>query len=57
MQCNTSNILVNYHEHKYVTVVVDLNNEGGSGGKQYDTDRKREIVKHRDTDMTSYITS
>jgi hypothetical protein len=37
VQCGTSNILINYHEHKYATVVVDLNYEGGGGGRQYNT--------------------
>jgi hypothetical protein len=35
VRCGTSNILVNYREHKYATVVLDLNIEGGAGGREY----------------------
>jgi hypothetical protein len=38
VKCSTSNTLVNYREHKYAAVVVDLNNEGGGGGgREYNT--------------------
>lgn len=28
---------VNYREHKYAAVVLDLNNEDGGGGREYNT--------------------